>query len=107
VRPVDRKEVNRYLPKRHDKEIHFSHFLLGPDRANLTLMPERPLQVAAIRRPVFREMFGYGVNTYVYAVGAIAVAKTGEVIVGSSMPPEHITYYTLALMPHENKHCAL
>ena len=63
------------------------------------LMPDHPLQVAAVRWPVLREMFGYGVNTFIYAVGAIAVAKTGEVIVGTSLPPQHITYYTLALMP--------
>jgi O-antigen/teichoic acid export membrane protein len=63
------------------------------------LMPSRPLQVGAIRWQVLREMFGYGVNTFVYAVGAVAVAKTGEVIVGTWLPPEHVTYYTLALMP--------
>jgi O-antigen/teichoic acid export membrane protein len=63
------------------------------------LMPNRPLQIGAIRWQVLRDMFGYGVNTFVYAVGAVAVAKTGEVIVGSYLPPEHITFYTLALMP--------
>jgi O-antigen/teichoic acid export membrane protein len=63
------------------------------------LMPRHPLQVGAIHWPVLREMFAYGVNSFVYAVGAIAVAKTGEVIVGACLPPENITYYTLALMP--------
>jgi O-antigen/teichoic acid export membrane protein len=63
------------------------------------LMPSRPLRVGAIHWRVLREMFAYGVNTFIYAVGAIAVAKTGEVIVGTYLPPEHITYYTLALMP--------
>ena len=63
------------------------------------LMPSRPLQARAIRWQVLREMFAYGVNTFLYAVGGIAVAKTGEVIVGTCLPPEHITYYTLALMP--------
>jgi len=63
------------------------------------LMPARPLQRGAIRWQVLRDMFAYGVNTFLYAMGAIAVAKTGEVIVGSCLPPEHITYYTLALMP--------
>ncbi len=63
------------------------------------LMPSHPLRVGAVRWRVLREMFAYGVNTFIYAVGAIAVAKTGEVIVGTNLPPEHITYYTLALMP--------
>ncbi len=63
------------------------------------LMPSHPLRVRAIRWQVLREMFAYGVNTFIYAVGAIAVAKTGEIIVGTYLPPEHITYYTLALMP--------
>lgn len=63
------------------------------------LMPKHPIQARAVRWPVLREMFAYGVNTFIYSVGAIAVAKTGEVIVGTYLPPEHITYYTLALMP--------
>ncbi len=63
------------------------------------LMPSRPLRGGAIRWAVLRDMFAYGVNTFIYAVGGIAVAKTGEVIVGTYLPPEHITYYTLALMP--------
>lgn len=63
------------------------------------LMPHRPLRVGAIHWRVLREMFGYGVNTFIYAVGAVIVAKTGEVIVGTYLPPERITYYTLALMP--------
>ncbi len=63
------------------------------------LMPARPLQLRAVRWQVLREMFGYGVNTFIYAVGAVVVAKTGEVIIAAYLPPEHITYYTLALMP--------
>jgi O-antigen/teichoic acid export membrane protein len=63
------------------------------------LMPARPLQMSAIRWRVLREMLGYGLNTFAYTVGALAVAKTGEVIIGAYLPPEHITYYSLALMP--------
>jgi O-antigen/teichoic acid export membrane protein len=63
------------------------------------LMPSRPLRVEAIRWGVLRETFGYGLNTFLYAVGAVAVAKTGEIVVGAYLSPEHITYYTLALMP--------
>jgi O-antigen/teichoic acid export membrane protein len=63
------------------------------------LMPAHPLQFRAIRWKVLQEMFGYGLNTFAYTVGAVVVAKTGEVIIGVFLPPEHITYYALALLP--------
>lgn len=63
------------------------------------LMPARPLQLRAIRWKVLQGMFGYGLNTFAYAVGAVVVVKTGEVISGIFLPPEYITYYALAVMP--------
>jgi O-antigen/teichoic acid export membrane protein len=63
------------------------------------LLPKHPLQVRAIRWTMLSEMFAYGVNTLAYAVGAVVVAKSGEIIIGAFLPPEQITYYSLALMP--------
>ena len=63
------------------------------------LMPAHPLQFRAIRWKVLKEMFGYGLNTFAYTVGAVVVAKTAEVINATSLPPEHVTYYALALLP--------
>jgi O-antigen/teichoic acid export membrane protein len=61
----------------------------------LRLLPSSPATLGTASLTLFRSMFPYAVNTFMYSVGAVTVSKATELVLGVALSPQHVTRYSL------------
>jgi len=62
------------------------------------LLPAGYLSWQNVDRTLLKEMLFYGMNTFLYAMGALIIYRASETMIGIFFPPERVTEFSYAAM---------
>lgn len=63
------------------------------------LLKDTLLFLSEIDFKLLKEMLSYGINTFLYAMGAVIIYKASDIIIGIFLTAEHITQFSISTAP--------